>query len=212
MIGMYRISGTGYRPGESGIRWRHYPVKWLIADERHDRFSSKLARACRLLRRRFLPNFMRIKCTVSEWQRPICGKPPPVIFDAPPIWDTFLSAFCLSLRTNSPLDCGEIWHEHVIYFGEDFYQIASESDVPFPSAVDFTANRLSDISGAPSMAGTICNAFNKLLRTNGTLDSRRTLAKFHDNLTYRFRARTDLCTKPTIRYSEHNFHRGVNRS
>ena len=124
---------------------------------------------------------MRIKCTVSEWQRPIRGKPSPVIFDAPPIWDTFLSAFCLSLRTNSPLDCGEIWHEHVVYFGEDFYQIASESDVPFPSAVDFTANPLSDISGAPSMAGTIFNAFNKLLRTNGTLDSDEI---FHEYVVY----------------------------
>jgi hypothetical protein len=94
------------------------------------------------------------------------------LFRASPIGDNFLSAFRISLRTNGTLDCREIWQEHVVYFEEDSREIASEyHNVPFPSAVDFTANRPPDVSGASSMAGIIFSAFNKAQRTNGTLDS-----------------------------------------
>jgi hypothetical protein len=93
------------------------------------------------------------------------------LFRAPPIGDNFLSAFRLSLRTNGTLDCREIWQEHVVYFEEDSCQIASEYNVPFPSAVDFTANPPSDVSGASSMAGIIFSPFSKSQRSNGTLDS-----------------------------------------
>ena len=122
----------------------------------------------------------------------------------------FLSAFPLSLQTNGTLEFRENWQERVVCFADYSCRISRESNVPFPSAVDHTANPPSVVLGAPPIAGTIYNAFNQPQRTNGTLHSDEIWQEHvvhleedslkisqQSNLPF---SSADRYTKPTIRY------------
>jgi len=149
--------------------------------------------------------------------------PPPIVSSAAD-FDNFLTAFRLSLQTNGTVEYREIWHTYVVYFGEDSCQIASESNVPFPTDVDFTAYPRA-MFGAHSQltAQSIFSAFNQPQRSNGTYDSNEIL---HECVGYfeedssqisrqsnvPFSSRTKIRTEPSTRYFQHIFLSDVNRS
>jgi len=61
-----------------------------------------------------------------------------------------------SARTpNGTLDSRETRQECVVYFGQQPFQISSESNVPFPNVDRYTANPQYAVSGLPPIAGTI---------------------------------------------------------
>ena len=66
------------------------------------------------------------------------ANPSSVVSGEPPIASTIFSAFNQPQRTNGTIDSDEIWHEYVVYLGEDSLQISRQSNVPFSSAERYT--------------------------------------------------------------------------
>jgi len=109
----------------------------VTADERHVRFSWKLAGTRRLLR--------GDSCRISRESNVPCpsavdhtANPPSVVLGAPPIAGTIFNSFNQPQRTNGTLDSDKIWQEDVVYLEENSLQISQPSNVPFKSADRYT--------------------------------------------------------------------------